>query len=190
MRTTNGIATFLDMATQLDLVDLVVLGDSLIKKGRFSVEDLVAAAERSTGRGSRLARRAAGFVRAKVDSPMESRTRMLFALAGFPELIVNHAFYTMDGQLVRRLDLAHLASKTAIEYDGRQHAENPTQWEGDIIRREGFDDDGWRIIPLISKDIYRTPGATLERVAKILRSRGVAVGPINDEWRLHFPEQG
>lgn len=188
--TTTAIATFLDMATDLDLVDLVVLGDSLVRRRRFTTEDLIRAADLATGRGSRLARRAARLVREGVDSAMESRTRMLFVLADFPELVVNHIFRGPHGEVLRRLDLAHVASRTAIEYDGRQHAESQAQWESDIARREGFDGDGWRIIILISKDIYRTPGRTLERVATILRSRGVKVGPLSDEWRRYFPQIG
>lgn len=190
VRTTNAIATFLDMATELDLVDLVVLGDSLVKRGRFSTADLVRAADLATGRGSRLARRAARLVREGVDSAMESRTRMLFVLAGFPELVVNHTFLGPRGEVLRRLDLAHVASRTAVEYDGRQHAESQSQWESDITRREGFDGEGWRIVTLISKDIYRTPGKTLTRVAEILRSRGVEVRRFDDEWRRYFPEIG
>jgi hypothetical protein len=63
---TTAEQTFLDLAVNLNLVALVVLGDSLIKAGRTS-----AAALRDAmvwqGRGAKLARRAARYVREGVD---------------------------------------------------------------------------------------------------------------------------
>ena len=74
--------TFLDLATGLDLVALVVLGDSLIRAGRTSTAVLRDAATAWRGRGAKLARRAARYVRDGVDSAMETRLRMLLVLAG------------------------------------------------------------------------------------------------------------
>ena len=64
---TTPIQTFLDLAPELSLVDLVVLGDSLIRRGRLTPEMLVEAATTRRGRGCRLARRAAALVRPEVD---------------------------------------------------------------------------------------------------------------------------
>ena len=82
---TTPVQTFLDMSHALSLVDLVVLGDSLVRRGRCTPGQLVDAAERRAGPYSRLARRAARLVRAHVDSPMETRTRLLIVFAGLPE---------------------------------------------------------------------------------------------------------
>ena len=87
---TTAEDTFLDLAGELGLVDLVVLGDALVRRRRTTVTKLVAAAAQASGRHVALARRAAGLVRAGVDSPMESRLRMLLVLAGLPEPVVNH----------------------------------------------------------------------------------------------------
>jgi hypothetical protein len=73
--------TLLDLATGLDLVALVVLGDSLIRAGRTSTAVLRDAATAWRGRGAKLARRAARYVRDGVDSAMETRLRMLLVLA-------------------------------------------------------------------------------------------------------------
>ena len=189
LRVTTPLGTFLDCATVLDLVDLVVLGDSLVKKRRITPEQLIDGASRATGRGSRFARRAAALVREGVDSPMESRARMLRVLSGLPELEADIRFYGPDGQLLRRLDAGDSASRTAVEYDGRQHVEREEQWEADLGRREEFEDDEWRIITLVSKDIYRTPEATVMRQRRIFRARGMVVGAPKDEWRRYFPGQ-
>lgn len=179
--------TFLDLAATLDLVDLVVLGDSLVKAGRTSPEALVSAAVPVRGVRGRLARRAASLVRSGVDSPMESRLRMLLALAGLPEPRVNHIEYTEDGRWLRRFDLSFPEHRLAIEYDGRQHAESSKQWQRDVERREELDTDGWRIVVVLAKGVYREPRRTLERVEAAMRSCGLGARVSSDEWRLHFP---
>jgi hypothetical protein len=75
--------TFLDLAAiGVGLVDLVVVADGLIKAGHTSSELLIAAAGQGSGRGCRLARRAASLAREAVDSPQETRLRLLVVLAG------------------------------------------------------------------------------------------------------------
>lgn len=96
MRVTTVECTFLDLADSLDLVDLVVLCDSMVKLGLVTPQRLVEAAASFKGRSRALARRAASLVRAEVDSPMESRLRMLIVLAGLPEPVVNHKIYWPD----------------------------------------------------------------------------------------------
>ncbi|WP_134773626.1 hypothetical protein [Ornithinimicrobium flavum] len=184
---TTPVDTFLDMAAQLNLVDLVILGDSLVRRGRTTPEALVAAADAASGRGSRLARRASRLVRQGVDSPMETRCRLLRVLAGLPELETDLRFHDDHGYLRRRLDAGDRATRTAVEYDGRHHVEREEQWEADLGRREEFEDAEWRIVTLVGKDIYRTPGRTVERLARIFHQRGLPVGRRSQEWRRFFP---
>lgn len=187
VRTTSAVDTFLDLASCLHLVDLVILGDSLVKRRRTTPAGLVEATHRASGRGIRVARRAAGLVRTGVDSPMETRSRMLRVLSGLPELQTDIRFYWPNGDLRRRLDAGDRATKTAAEYDGRQHVERVGQWESDVLRREEFEDEKWRIMTLVSKDIFVSPGLTIDRMATLFASRGMQMGPRKDEWRRYFP---
>lgn len=107
LRVSSPEQTFIDLATELNLVDLVVLGDSLVAKRRTTTKEIVEAANAWQGRGSRLARRAAHLVRAGVDSPMETRLRMLMVLAGLPEPVVNHIEYGSNGAWAKRFDLCY-----------------------------------------------------------------------------------
>ena len=184
---TSAEDTFVDLVGELHLVDLVVLGDSLVKAGRTTPAALVAAAALATGRRSALGRRAAGLVRSGVDSPMESRLRMLVVLAGLPEPVVNHIEFDELGRWVRRFDLSYPTARLAIEYDGRQHAESQVQWEHDIDRREGLDHDGWRLVVVLSKGIYREPAVTLDRVVAAMRVCGLTASVASDEWMRYFP---
>lgn len=186
---TCGEDTFTGMATDLGLVELVVLGDSLVKAGRCSPEALRPAAGRVTGRGAATIRRAASLVRAGVDSPMESRLRLLLVLAGLPEPVVNHVEYDESGRWSRRFDLSYPEHRLAIEYDGRQHAESRAQWEHDLERREDLDADGWRLVVVLANGIYREPARTLERVVSAMRDVGMSALVSSDEWRVHFPSR-
>lgn len=188
-RVTSPLDTFLDCATVLDLVDLVILGDSLVRRRRITPAELVKGCGQATGRGSRRARTAAALVREGVDSPMETRARMLRVLSGLPELETDIRFYDERGRLRRRLDAGDRKTRTAVEYDGRQHIAREEHWESDLGRREEFEDEEWRIVVLTSKDIYKTPGETVERLRRILRKRGMRVGPAKDDWRRYFPGQ-
>lgn len=183
---TTAEDTFVDLVPELGLVDLVVLGDSLVRRGRTTTHRLTTAACAVRGQHRALALRAAGLVRAGVDSPMESRLRMLLVLAGLPEPVVDHHDVDEFGRVLRRYDLSFPGVRLAIEYDGRQHAESDHQWERDVERREQLDNEGWRIVVVLSKGIYREPERTLERVAAAMRERGLRATVTSQEWRASF----
>jgi len=178
---------FVEMTSWLPLVDLVVLGDWLARQGHVTTDSLNDYCARTTAQHAAAARRAAGYVRSRVDSPMESRLRMLIVLAGLPEPAVNLRFVVEDGTASVRLDLSYPQVKLAVEYDGRHHVEVVDQWEGDLQRREGLDRGQWRIVVVTSRGIYREPGRTVQRVWQALADRGYRpLRPPTDDWRVHF----
>src|SRR5215207_5241363 len=181
---------FLDLASVgAELVDLVIVADGLIKQERTTTAQLTAAAVSWQGRGRSLAVRAAGLARAGVDSVQETRVRLLVVLAGLPEPKVNVIKRAQDGEWRRRYDMAYLEWKTLLEYDGRQHADDPKQWRSDIYRREELDRMGWRLIVVTSDGIFREPGRTLERILIALQDAGATKLPkqFRPEWEHHFP---
>lgn len=179
---------FVELASLIDLVDLVVLGDAMVKRKLVTPAALIEYCDNSGMPGARVALRAARYVRERVDSPMESRLRMLLVLAGFPEPEVNLTLRDVDGEPLRRFDLSWPVVKVIVEYDGRHHIEREEQWEADLDRREAIDDDGWRILVVIAKGIYTSPEQTVSRVWKVLRQRGLTGLPArpSDDWRPHF----
>jgi hypothetical protein len=189
LRVTTLPDLFVELASQLSLVELVVAGDWMVRRKSVRRAELVAAAAGAPGRGGALARTAAAYVREKVDSPMETRIRMLIVLAGLPEPEVNLEIRDADGEVVRRYDLCWPGIRLIVEYDGRHHAERVEQWEYDLARREAIDDSEWRIIVLVAANVYRTPEATVRRLHALLRSRGLPGTPVRtrDDWRPHFP---
>ncbi len=186
---TSAGQTFLDLAQLLTLVDLVVLGDSLVRAKRISPSELVLVADAASGPHSRLARRAARLVRSGVDSPMETRLRLLIVLAGLPEPTVDYRVHDEDGRLIHRYDLSYLDFRLIIEYDGRQHAESGEQWHTDLGRDEQL--DNWRVrrLVIVANDIFRTPANTLRRITAAMKQQGMPVPPLSDEWRRYFPSR-
>jgi len=191
VRLSDHAQLFLELAGQLHLVDLVVVGDAMVKRRLITVAALVSACADSRARHARAARLAASYVRERVDSPMETRLRMLIVLAGLPEPMVNVTVEDEFGLPVRRYDLSWPELKLIVEYDGRHHVEVIEQWEKDLDRREGIDDDGWRILVVIASGIYKHPEQTVERVFKALKARGAKGLPQrpSDAWRPHFPSR-
>jgi hypothetical protein len=124
-----------------------------------------------------------------MDSPQESRLRLLLVLAGLPEPTVNLIIRGRDGSWRRRYDLAYQHVRLIIEYDGRQHVEDSRQWLTDIFRREELDQMRWRLVIVTSEGIYRDPLRTLGRVRDAVLECG-ATGirrTFRPQWKLHLP---
>jgi hypothetical protein len=186
VRITSPHRLFLDLAQGLSLVDLVVLGDWLVARGRVTTESLTAYCAGARTPAADRARRAASYVRDRVESPMETRLRLLLVLAGLPEPEVNSELRDRSGFLLARLDLSWRHAKVAVEYDGRQHLTSTAQWERDVERRNDLAAAGWMVVTVTASGIYRDPEDTIRRVHEALVSRGCRRVRIRDRWRTHF----
>lgn len=189
LRVSGRCRMFIELAELIDLVDLVVVGDVLAKRGKVTPAQLVDACRSSDLPGAALALTAAALVRFGVDSPMETRLRLLIVLAGLPEPEVDHRVRDETGHAVRRYDLYYRRSRTLVEYEGRQHAESTAQWTSDIDRREELDDQGRRLVVVTGDGIFVDPERTLRRIHRILKERGEPGVPkvLSNAWRAHFP---
>ena len=184
----DPVSTFIQLAGHLSLVDMVVLGDALVRQFGITPAKLRRLCLRSGDYYARRAAEAADYVRAGVDSPMESILRMLLVLAGLPEPRVNVQLFDESGALKRRFDLYFPDARVIVEYDGRQHARDTAQWRRDLERREELDEDGYRIVVVTAEGIYQDPARTLARVRSTLEARGMTdLAQVQDGWRDHFP---
>lgn len=185
------IDVFLDLAAlHIDLVELVTVGDSLVQATKIEADDLVRAATAWSGRGARFARHAAEYVRCGVDSPQESRLRMLLVLAGLPEPVVNHITRHPNGDWKWRFDLSYPELKILVEYDGEQHLEEGRR-KLDEARRETLRGLGWIVIVVTRDDLYKDPLGVLDRVRDALRDRGCTGlrRRFATTWQRHFPSR-
>lgn len=189
VRLADPAHVLLALGATLSLVDLVGVGDYIARQEWYSPARLVSVCAASKQAHARRALVAARFVRQGVDSPMETRLRMLLVLAGFPEPQVNFALRDEAGSVLRRFDLCYPDVRVIVEYDGRQHAENPEQYDWDIYRREELEHAGWRLVVVTAKGIYTEPEDALERVRRALRARGMTGVPTRFRrgYVKHFP---
>lgn len=183
---TSAPQTFLNLARPLELIDLLVFGDSLVRKSRVSPLELRRFCNERSADGVGRAREAAALVRAGVESPNESRLRLLIVSAGLPEPVINFPVADSRGIVTRRIDLAYPEFKLAIEYDGRHHIDRADQWRADVARREELEGQGWRFVIVTAADIFGDPGVVIRRIVTALRQAGYPCRGVGFGWRRHF----
>ena len=170
LRVTGLADTWVDLGELVGqgvaLDDLVVLGDQVatrlagapsetgseVDAGRRTMEASLAA--RCRPRGGSLLREALGMVRAPVRSPMETRARLMFVRAGFPEPLVNRNVYHRDGGWLLEGDLVWEEHRVIAEYQGSDHG-SIRRRSHDASRQALAGDEGWTLLEVFAEDVYR-----------------------------------
>ena len=156
-------------ALELNLLDLVVAGDWLLRLKLTTPGALAAYVAGSSSRGSAAARPALSLVRQRVDSPRETQLRLCLVLAGLPEPDCNP---TIRGvRRSGRVDLLYVEFRVIVEYEGDQHRTDSKQWHKDIDRGEDFGAAGYLTVR-VTKEHARHPRTVVRRVYEALVLRG------------------
>ncbi len=164
---------WLEIAPMLSVDELVVAGDHLVRRERpaSTVDRLRAAVDAARSRrGISRARRALVDIRPGTDSPPESRMRLELVRAGLPEPAVRYTVRDDDGFFVGTPDLAYVAQRIAIEYEGEIHRTDLTVFEEDIERREMFERADWRVVRVRGRHL-KVRGQLAARIRPILEAR-------------------
>lgn len=177
----------LSMARETSHADLVVLLDALVTPSQrypglrlrrrpfTDASTLAAFGERCRGlHGAAAFRAAVDGVRPGVDSPQESRSRVVIVAAGLPEPVLQLEVWS-DGALRAVLDLAYPEWRIALEYEGEHHLIDPGQWAKDIRRQELLESLGWIVIRVTKADLRDGGRGVIQRVRAALARRGVIV---------------
>ena len=183
MYVTSPLRTWLDLATLLDLDDLVAAGDFLVcehdrifgpkRLALVKAAKLREAVRHESGRrGIVKAREAADLVRVGSDSPPETRIRLALQRAGLPEMMLNFVVRDENGNDCSWPDLAAPQWKVSIEYDGLHHL-GQRQQDIDHARDRLMEHLGWLQLR-ITKDMLDRDGdkAVVARVKEALRLQG------------------
>lgn len=151
----HPVGVLLDLAGLLDHDDLVACIDAL---GSFRREDMGITvdavremARGVSGRGIRALRAAARDARDGVDSPRETRTRLMLLRAGYPEPEINRPVVDPATGKEYAIDLAYRRWMVAIEYDGKDHL-TAAQQRKDHAKDEVLHAQGWSVLRLTSDD--------------------------------------
>ena len=161
---------FCEIAAELDLADLVAVGDHLIhwRSPLSTAAQLQDAASRYRGqRGRARLLSALALLDDRAESPQESRLRVLLTRARISGFRSNHEV-TVRGRRFR-IDLALPDFKVAIEYQGDYHR-SPEQWRKDMTRRSILASDGWFVLEINADDL-RDPAELIARIRHVLATR-------------------
>ena len=161
-RCVHAVYVWAMYAAKLSLQELVVLGDSMMRRNSrgIRIEDFIRLLqnlrEEAQARGLRLPRgfrsmsRAVRLMREHTDSSQETRLRLLLMRYGLGCPRINVPMRIPDSGRLFYLDMAYPEKKLAIEYDGTHHRD---QWLADCDRLKFIDEQGWQHIQVTAYDL-------------------------------------
>lgn len=179
--------TFVDCAHRRPIVEVIQLGDLLVRTDQTTIDRLVAYANTRHLHGVRRARRLLRHVRESAESPRETVVRLMIVWSGLPEPECNVDIVDADGRFVARGDLVLRRWLIVVEYDGWYHERNGRQRQRDVLRRERLEALGWCVVVITGRDL-RHPEAIPSRVHGALVRAGYR-GPaprLSMMWKTWF----
>ena len=163
------------LASALDLDDLVALGDALVTgpEALATVDELRPMAVSLAGnRGSKNLRQAAEEVRRGPLSRPESLIRLQVLRAGIAEPRLNVTVRDPTGEHLAMTDLCWPKYRTLVEYEGDYHRSSRAKFRSDITRMEMFADSGWAELRAHADDVFGDPNPFVARLWRRLEQRG------------------
>ncbi len=171
--------TWLDLARQLSLSELVCMGDELVRIPRLSLEGR--SEPFATIDGLRLmlsrhpnlqgivrARAALDLLRVGSDSGPETLLRLAIGDAGLPEPELQIPLRP-GTPASPTADLGYRRRRLAVQYDGEHHL-LPAQALSDRRRDRAFEAAGWTVVVLTKDDLADGFVGAIARIKRILRT--------------------
>lgn len=179
---TTPARTWLDLAQVLQLDDLVVAGDHLIsghhrhfgqpKKPIVQFSELEEYIHGKHGvRGLVLAREALTLMRKGVDSPPETKLRLMLTRAGLPEFIPDFPIPGETGEAPVWVDLGCPEFRVCCEYEGKHHL-SPQKQAEDRTRDRLTADRGWQQVKIYAADMALGEDWVVAHVVQALGRNG------------------
>ncbi|WP_167138685.1 hypothetical protein [Diaminobutyricimonas sp. TR449] len=163
----DPITAWMQLAPLLTLDELIVCGDSLVRRKipPATLDDVLERVDRASGfRGIRNLTQAVPQIRARTDSRPETLLRLLIVRAGLPEPLVGYTVRDSNGDFVGTPDLAYPKERVGLEYLGDGHRTDRATFVDDISRTERFEQFGWRVVKVVSDDIFIRPPILIRRI--------------------------
>ena len=182
LRITTAARTWLDLARDLSVEELVIAGDHLVcahpqgfpnPRLPWTTPAALGAmlARHPRARGVVAARQAWGLIRVGSDSPRETKLRLALTAAGLPEPELNVMLRGEFGQPVLWPDGAYRNHRISLQYDGEPHA-TARQHRRDIDRAAVTEALGWTEVRLGAADLHGNPPRAVLRVRQALVRAG------------------
>ena len=174
IRLTTAAETLLAAARDLGVLDLVLMGDSALRLGHCTIDELLETATQRR-RGAPMLRRVIGMLDKRSESPWESVMRVLHRAADIP-VEPQHEVLDQWGRFVARCDLWIVGTNRVHEYDGGIHRDPDTQ-SNDLTRDR-------RLIEAGQQRFGFTKAQVLNGGASIIASTDTLLGRSWDPARL------
>lgn len=152
LRVTTGAETLLAAARDLGVLDLVILGDSALRLGHCTIEELQTAAT-SQRRGAPRLRTVLPLLDDRSESPWESVMRVLHRGADI-EVEPQKEIYDQSGRFVARGDLWLVGTRRIHEYDGDAHRDRRVH-RSDLTRERRLIDINWQRMGFTSPQLLQ-----------------------------------
>jgi very-short-patch-repair endonuclease len=149
----------LDLACDLELVDLVCVVDAALRQESLTAARVLALLPPRSHGGPRL-RRALRLSDPRAESVRESALRMLLVLTGITSVDVQVVVRDAQGIPIARADLMLTGTRRLVEYDGSEHRSKERQ-RRDLARDRALQRAGWQRYGYSDDDLVRTPGAVI-----------------------------
>lgn len=171
--------TWLDLARQLSLYELVCMGDELVRIPRFNLEGRSEPFATIDGlwemlrrhpnlQGIVRAREALDLMRVGADSGPETLLRLAMCDAGLPEPELQIELRPGSAG-TPTADLGYRRRRLAVQYDGGHHL-LPAQIFSDRRRDKAFEAAGWTVLLLTKEDLADGFAGAVARIKRVLRT--------------------
>lgn len=147
-------AAFLQYCADARMIDAIKVGDWLLNRRHMPVLEVAELVRRDHWRpGAHHVRRVLPHLDPGARSLKESETRAVLVFSGLPKPEVNKNVRNARGELLGCGDLVYLLWNLLVEYEGRQHLTELSQWNTDIERYRDFRDEGWRYVQVTNEKL-------------------------------------
>jgi very-short-patch-repair endonuclease len=165
LRVTSATETLLAAARDLGLLDLVIMGDSALRSGHCTVEQLWVTAAKHC-RGAPRLRALLPLLDDRSESPWESVMRVLHTRADIrvePQKVI----YDQWGRFVARGDLWLVGTRRIHEYDGEVHRDRQMH-RGDLARDRRLVEIDWQRVSFTSPQLLHEGASIIASADRLL----------------------
>ncbi len=170
MLITTPLRTAFDCIRWLRDVEGIVVVDALAHAALITIDEVRDYfQEKRRLRNLRIGERRLDDADPGAESPMETRSRLVFVRGGLPRPETQIEVHDPStGRLIARLDMGWRELMTAAEFDGEHHQ---FRRHADDMRRAAAAAVGWKICVFTADDLYGRPTEMTSEMAAALRRR-------------------
>lgn len=169
MPVTSALRTAFDLARYESYPEGVVCLDAMLQKHLVTHHALLEYLLAHAGvRGVRHADRSLRLSRVGVESPMETRPRLVLVEAGLPDPAVNEPVFGPDRTFLARPDLR--IDHVIIEFDGDGHRKRSV-FVSDLRRQNRLVEAGYVVLRFTAADVWQRPEQVVRHVRTALGTR-------------------